>query len=316
MSDSKKRNRQEKEEEEQTAYERTESGQVTASIRAFPVPKKAQCADEEEYKQRLAAREVMVTREKARILSGITVSRDERADKLLKWECQINGLSDEGIRAILLQRLAGHDAGEKVMLAAHLNQAKAARIDPEEARKDSLLQKPTVLLRMGNGRGEEGFLAVPHDVIRNAILPRVHLFALVCLARTCKYILPDVTAELWKRSRAIFGEKGGTPKAIGALMSLCTSYVSVPVGRPQKMLAYWQRWWGQNSWDRRTLCRAACESLGTRDNHEWSTIRDDWLINNAKKSFPDLKLNLVYDHYCQAIQVARCIEKVKISFYS
>lgn len=295
--------------------ERNEQQQlVTASIKSFLRPKLEDCTDEADYKRRLQARDGMVLREKERILSTITAPRDERDDKLLRWECEVKGIASEGIRAILLQRLAGHDQGQRVLMAGHMNQAKAARIDPEEARESSLAQKAQVIRQLGNGRGEDGFLALPHDMIRHALLPYVDLFSLVCLARTCKYLTNDVTQELWKRARLIFGKDGGTPKAIGVFMAMSTNYHTVTplvrVDNPRRF--YQESWWSSCSEgvirDRMQLW---CKKLGVKYEHQFGATNAAFLAQRIKAEVPFLNRGAIRGHDYEALTVALCIRKHK-----
>lgn len=78
------------------------------------------------------------------------------------------GLASQGIRPILLQRLAGYRAGQVVMRKEHEHYVLAAKSAAETALANAG-EKQQVILRLGNGRGEEGFLALPHDLIRGII---------------------------------------------------------------------------------------------------------------------------------------------------
>lgn len=283
---------------------------VTASIKSFSRPKYSDCADEADYKRRLEARNVLVMREKERILSTITAPRDERDDKLLRWECEVKGIASEGIRAILLQRLAGHDQGRNVLMADHMNQTKAARIDAGEARQESLTQKKQVIRQLGNGKGEDTFLALPHDMLQNALLPFVNLFSLVCLARTCKYLTRDATQELWKRARAMFGEKGGTPKAIGALMAMCTNYKSVLLVKDMDQRYYVETWWhSKTEYEMRDTMKVWCGKLNVRYDHQFGTTRAYFLHQRMEAELPFLNRSLISGHDYEALTVARCIKK-------
>jgi hypothetical protein len=161
---------------------------VDVGIRNFAMPGNNGNRDTpEEYKKKLDARNTLILREKERLLAEVTAPREDRSDKLLKWECEIKGIAREGIRPILLQRLANHDAGLAVMTSRHERVIAASEINAKQAVAANK-ERDSIILRLGNGKGSEGLMALPHDLIRGKLLPLLSVFDLVCLARTCKYL--------------------------------------------------------------------------------------------------------------------------------
>lgn len=215
------------------------------------------------------------------------------------------GLASDGIRPILLQRLANHRAGKAVMRTDHQHYVSVSK-EAATAARAVAGDKEQVILRLGNGRGEEGFLALPHELIRGVLLPLVDPFSLICLARTCKYLHKDVTGEIWIRAKKMFGP-GGSAKALAGFMYLATRYRSqsplVPSAHKSSYAETWELTTGHGS-----AAKERAKEFGVLVNN-LPIGTNDRVAKFVHDSFPFVSLLLIDGHYMEATIIAQCIVK-------
>ena len=140
------------------------------------------------------------------------VLREERADLMLRYECEVKGIASTGVRVLLLERLEKHGRGEEVMQTGHTLAKNVIRPD-----KVTHFTPAHQTNRRALSFELDGICCLPHDLIR-MILPFVDNTSLFVLAHACKYLNEDVMPYLRARAIKEIGHTNATPLALSCYL--------------------------------------------------------------------------------------------------
>ena len=217
------------------------------------------------------------------VLEEYAIPLDRYPTGLLQAKCQLANIHKVGPRETLLRRLRDHAKGVDVL---QFNPHGITTLKGAETYASRFADHQVVRLYRPELGERAGILNIPHNIIRNHILPWVGVIIhktgeergrvwfrsgdpekLLALLRSCKYLYDDALYTLKQLAVRAFGTDNATPMALSCLLTLSKRMNYRALSEHRKWLQK-QFFWNKSFWQNNIALRYAIWSpLSWADAH-------------------------------------------------